>query len=74
VPVTFLEERPRLTRRSATIVTMVALAATGSLAALSSSSLARFALFGKNMFDLFGYATSSITLAVGGLCFCLFVG
>lgn len=74
VPVAFLNERLRWPRPLATIVTTVILAAVGSLAALSSSTLANFKPFGKTMFDLYDYTTSNILLPVGGLFICLFVG
>jgi NSS family neurotransmitter:Na+ symporter len=74
VPVAVLNERLGMTRRKATIVTVVALAAVGSLAALSSSLTANWTLFGKNAFDLYDYATSNVLLPLGGLLICLFVG
>jgi NSS family neurotransmitter:Na+ symporter len=74
VPVAFLNERLRLSRPVATIVTTVILAGFGSLAALSGSTLANFKPFGRTMFDLYDFATSNILLPVGGLFICLFVG
>ena len=74
VPVAFLNERFGWSRRKATLATLVALALVGSTAALSSSTLADFKLFGMNMFDLFDYATSNVLLPLGGLFICLFVG
>ena len=43
------------------------LAIIGSTAALSNSTLANVALFGKNFFDLYDFLTSNILLPVGGL-------
>jgi len=74
VPVAFLDERCNMSRTTATIITPVALAAVGSTAALSSSTMADFRLFGMTMFDLFDYATSNVLLPLGGLLICLFVG
>lgn len=74
VPVAFLTERAHLSRALATILTVVLLALVGSTAALSSSLLANFKLFGMTMFDLFDFATSNVLLPVGGLFLSLFVG
>jgi len=74
VPVAVLAERTKLSRKGATWVTFAALAVVGSLAALSSSTLADVHLFGMTFFDLFDYATQNILLALGGLFICLFAG
>jgi len=74
VPVAFLNERCKMSRKTATLVTFALLALVGSTAALSNSSMANFKLLGKTMFDLFDYATSNVLLPVGGLFICLFVG
>ncbi|NLG27053.1 MAG: sodium-dependent transporter [Chloroflexi bacterium] len=74
VPVAYLSERCRMSRTTATILTLVALAVVGSTAALSSSTMADFKIAGKTMFDLFDYATSNVLLPLGGLLICVFVG
>lgn len=74
VPVAFLNERLKISRLNATLLTAVLLALTGSTAALSSSTLANFSIAGKTMFDLFDYLSSNIMLPVGGLFIAIFVG
>lgn len=74
VPVAFLVGSCGWDRKKATLVTLIALALVGSTAALSSSTLADFKLFGMTMFDLFDYVTSALFLPIGGLFLCLFVG
>jgi NSS family neurotransmitter:Na+ symporter len=74
VPVAFLTERAGLSRTLATVLTVVLLGLVGSTAALSSSVLADFKLFGLTMFDLFDYVSSNVMLPVGGLFTALFVG
>lgn len=72
VPVSFLSERTSLSRRNATLLTVVVLALVGSTAALSSSVLADVKVLGKTFFDLFDYASSNVLLPIGGLLICLF--
>ncbi len=74
VPVAFLAERTHMSRKVATLLTVVLLAVIGSAAALSNSTLANFKLFGMVPFDLFDYATSNILLPVGGFFIAVFVG
>ncbi len=73
VPVALLHEKLGWSRIVSTVVTVVLLAAIGSTAALSSSTLANFQLFGKNMFDLFDFASSNILLPLGGFFISLFI-
>jgi NSS family neurotransmitter:Na+ symporter len=74
VPVAFLNERAKMPRALATVLTVILLAMVGSTAALSNSLLAEFKLFGMTMFDLFDYVTSNVLLPVGGLFLAVFVG
>lgn len=74
VPVAYLNERAGMSRFLATTITVVLLALVGSTAALSSSLLANFKLFGMTMFDLFDFTTSNILLPVGGLFLAIFIG
>ena len=74
VPVAFLEERTRLSRKWATVITVLLLAVIGSTAALSNSLLAEVKIFGLTFFDLYDFISSNILLPVGGLCLALFVG
>jgi NSS family neurotransmitter:Na+ symporter len=74
VPVAFLEERTKLSRRWATIVTVLLLAIFGSTAALSNSLLANVRVAGLTFFDLYDFISSNILLPVGGLFLSVFVG
>jgi NSS family neurotransmitter:Na+ symporter len=73
VPVAFLEEKFHLSRRTASIATILAIALVGTLAALSNSLLADVKLFGMTFFDLFDYTTSNILLPLGGLFIAIFI-
>lgn len=74
VPVAYLIEEHKLSRRVATLGTIIAVALVGLTATLSTSVLSNVLVFGKNMFDLYDFLTSNILLPVGGICFSLFVG
>lgn len=74
VPVAFLEERTRLNRTWATVVTVLLLAGFGATAALSNSLLADVKPFGKTFFDLYDFLSSNILLPVGGLLLAVFAG
>jgi NSS family neurotransmitter:Na+ symporter len=74
VPVAFLAERTHMSRKVATLLTVILLAVIGSAAALSNSTLANFKPFGMVPFDLFDYVTSNILLPVGGFFIAVFVG
>ncbi|HVJ49297.1 sodium-dependent transporter [Desulfitobacterium sp.] len=74
VPVAYLVEEHKLTRRVATLLTIVAIALVGSTATLSTSLLSQHLFFGKNLFDLYDFVTSNILLPLGGIFFALFVG
>jgi neurotransmitter:Na+ symporter, NSS family len=73
VPVAFLEEKFHLSRKVASIGTVVAIALVGSLAALSNNLLGDVKLFGMTFFDLFDYTTSNILLPLGGLFIAIFI-
>ncbi len=72
--VTFLQERVKMSRKVLTTVSIIALGAFGSMAALSSSTLADVKPFGLSFFDLFDFVSSNITLPIGGLFIALFAG
>jgi neurotransmitter:Na+ symporter, NSS family len=74
VPVAYLSESLKWSRKKATIITFILLALIGSTAALSNSTMANFKIFDKTMFDLFDFATSNVLLPIGGFFICLFVG
>ena len=74
VPVAIIHERFGISRKKATLITLLILAVTGSTCALTNSTLAEFKLFGMTMFDLFDYLSSNIILPAGGIFVALFVG
>lgn len=74
VLVSFVNEHFKISRKSATIFSVIGLAVFGSLAALSGSVLAETKVFGLTFFDLFDFTSSNIFLPVGGLFICIFVG
>ena len=75
VPVAYLTEEqkvvalspPRCSRQGV-------MGAVGSLATLSTSTLADTMVVGKTFFDLFDFASSNILLPIGGIVICIFVG
>ncbi len=73
VPVAFMNEKFNMSRAKAAIITTIAIAVVGSVAALSNSTMANFKLFGKTMFDLYDFLTSNILLPLGGLLIVIFV-
>lgn len=74
VVVAFLVNHFHLTRRVSTLVTVLGMAAVGSLCALSNSLMANVKLFGLTFFDLFDFVTSNLLLPIGGLLIAVFVG
>lgn len=74
VPVLILQERFFLPRRRALALTLAMLAVTGSLCALTNSTLSGFTIFGLNLFDLFDFVSSNLILPAGGIFIALFVG
>jgi NSS family neurotransmitter:Na+ symporter len=74
VPVAVLAERLGLTRRTATVVTLIVIALFGVLPALSQGATAQWKLAGMNAFDLFDYLTSNLLLPAGGILVCVFTG
>lgn len=74
VPVAYLVEEYKITRRMATLGTIIAIALVGSTATLSTSLLSQIHILGKNFFDVYDFLTSNILLPLGGIFFGLFVG
>lgn len=72
--ISFLSEERRMSRSSATGVTILVAMVLGSVCALSFGVLSGFKVFGLTAFDLFDYITSNIVLPIGGMAFSLFVG
>lgn len=74
VPVAYLVEEHQLSRRVATIGTLVGIALLGSTATWSSSLLSNVTVAGKSFFDLYDFLSSNILLPLGGIFIVLFVG
>jgi NSS family neurotransmitter:Na+ symporter len=74
VPVAILSERYALSRKRASLYTILAVMALGAPAALSQSLSAELKVFGLNPFDLFDFLSSNILMPLGGILICLFVG
>lgn len=69
----FTEER-RMSRTKATALCIGIAMAFGTLCALSFGPLADVTLFGKTIFDLFDFCSSTILLPIGGILISLYVG
>ncbi|WP_425802532.1 sodium-dependent transporter [Desulfitobacterium sp. Sab5] len=74
VPVAYIVEEYKISRRMATLGTIMAIALVGSTATLSTTLLSQMHIFGKNFFDLYDFVTSNILLPLGGIFFAIFVG
>lgn len=74
VPIAYLTEQYRWTRRKATLLTILGIGLLGSTATLSNSILANVTVFGMNFFDFFDFTTSNVLLPLGGIFIALFVG
>ncbi len=72
--VAFLVDELKLARRTACVVSSVALILVGSLCGLSFGPLQNFKIFGRTVFDNFDYFTSNLSLPTGGLVVCLLAG
>jgi neurotransmitter:Na+ symporter, NSS family len=70
----YLQNARGFSRGKSTLITVLAIALVGSLAALSNSTLANVTVFGKTFFDLFDFASSNVLLPLGGLFLAVFVG
>ena len=70
----FLENRLKLSRVKATLITIVTLAIFGAPAALSNSTMANVTLAGKTFFDIYDFCSSNILLPVGGLFLAIYAG
>jgi NSS family neurotransmitter:Na+ symporter len=74
VPVSILSERFGLSRKKASLITILSIMALGLPAALSPSLTSGLVIFGMNPFDLFDFLSSNVLLPTGGILICLFVG
>lgn len=74
VPVAWLAEKLKLSRRRAAVLTAAAMFALGVPATLSLGPIADFKLFGLGVFDLFDYVQQNLILPLGGLAIALVAG
>lgn len=74
VPVSIFTERYGLSRKVASLLTLLILVIIGMPAALSQSITADFKVFGLNPFEFFDFISSNILLPLGGIMTCIFVG
>jgi NSS family neurotransmitter:Na+ symporter len=75
VVVAFATEEFKMSRKKATVISVGALYVLATLSILSFGPLSEFKVVaGKTFFDLFDFLTSNVTLALGGLLVCIFVG
>lgn len=69
----FTEER-KMTRSGATAITILIAMVFGTLCALSFGPLNDLRIFGRTVFDLFDFTSSTVLLPVGGILTSLYVG
>jgi NSS family neurotransmitter:Na+ symporter len=75
VPVAFLVEKGKMSRRTAACLTGGGMFALGSLATLSQSHvLGSVKIFGKSIFDLFDFLSSTVLMPLGGLAIAIIAG
>ena len=74
IPITFLIEEHKLSRRVAILWTALFTFILAVLAALSFNVLDDVVLFGKSIFDAMDYAASNIFMLIGGLFTAVYVG
>lgn len=74
VPVALFAGSGMMSRKTAVVVTTVALGIFGIPATLSFSTMSDVSIFGKNVFDLYDFLSSNIILPLGGIFICLYVG
>lgn len=74
VPTAYLSEAWHMKRRTAATVVTVFCLALGTLCSLSMGLLGDIQIFGKNIFDLFDYVTTTLMLPLCGIFISLFIG
>lgn len=74
VTIAMLQDRCRMRRLPAVLITLLPLLVLSSLCSLSFGSLADFRIFGKTIFDLLDTFTTDILLPVGSIAVCVYVG
>ena len=74
VSISFLEDRFRMRRLSATLVVILPLFIFSTLCSLSFWSLSSFTIAGYSIFDFLDHITTDYMLPVGALLICVFMG
>lgn len=74
VTVAFLQDRCRMNRRKAVIVTCLPLFALSSLCSLSFGSLSDITIMGMTIFDFLDFFTTNIMLPVVSIATCVYMG
>lgn len=74
VPIAFLSQRFRMTRRKACLWTLLPMLVFGTVCALSLGPWSGVRLFGMTIFDFLDYFTSNILLPIAAVGVCLYVG
>lgn len=74
IPITFMIDEYKISRRKALFLTAVLMNIIAVLSALSFSTLSDFTIFGKNIFDFLDYVGPNIFMLLGGLVTAVYVG
>lgn len=74
IPITFMIDEYKISRRKALIITAVQMNIVAVLSALSFSTLSDFTIFGKNLFDFLDYVGPNFFMLLGGLVTAVYVG
>lgn len=74
IPITFMVDEYKISRRKALILTGAQMTVIAVLSALSFSTLGDVKLFGKNIFDFLDYVGPNIFMLLGGLVTAIYVG
>ena len=74
VPVAFLVDEFKMSRKKATLLSSSVIIFLGVFCTLSFGLLSDFTIFGKTIFDLFDYTTANIILTFGALLIVIYVG
>ena len=74
IPITFIAEEKKVSRRRSTFYVAVFIVITSTICALSFNVLSDITLFGMNIFDIFNYVSSNVFMLLGGLFTAIYVG
>lgn len=74
VMIAWLVEEKGMTRKQATLVDGIFVAAVSVISALSFGPLKDFTIFGFTVFNLLDFMSSNVTMPIGGMLICIFAG